>query len=476
MVTALVLLLYAVQFAVILRVLLRRGLLPTVRLGWIMVIALVPVAGLLTYLFFGEIRLARTQSQRMSLVRRHFASVMTWTPADTAAPDGIARTVFAAGQATGGFPPLPGNSATLLPEGDAQIEDLIGTIDAARHSVHICFYIWLPDTHGTRLAEAAMRAAARGVAVRVIVDDLGSRPLIRAPLWQRMEAAGIHLARAFPLGNPAVSVLFQRLDLRNHRKVAVVDNRIAWVGSRNGADAAFAPKARFGPWVDILMRIEGPVVRQMQAVFLQDWLLYAEEADHLADLLAAPQTAIPGGFTAQVIATGPDQSATGLSDTMSAMLYAARETVTVTTPYYVPDQQTQSALCAAALRGVAVTLILPLRNDNWVVGAASQSHYEELLACGVRLHAFRPGLLHAKILTVDGRLALVGSTNMDRRSLNLNYENSLLIDSRSLTASLDAVQASYVARATPVTLAEVRAWSVLRRIRNNAVALAEPLL
>jgi cardiolipin synthase len=476
MFTALLILLYAVQFTMVLRVLLRRGLLPTVRLGWVMVIALVPVAGLLLYLFFGEIRLARTKSQRMSLVRQHFAAVMTWRPGDTAAPDGLARTVFAAGQATGGFPPVPGNRATLLPEGDAQIEDLIGTVDSASHTVHICFYIWLPDTLGTRLAEAAMRAAARGVAVRILVDDLGSRPLIRSPLWPRMQDAGLHVARAFPLGNPAVSVLFQRLDLRNHRKVAVVDNRIAWVGSRNGADAAFAPKARFGPWVDILMRIEGPLVRQMQAVFLQDWLLYANEEDHLADLLAVPQAPIPGGFTGQVIATGPDQSIVGLSDTMSAMLYAARDTVVVTTPYYVPDQQTQSALCAAALRGVDVSLILPARNDNWIVGAASQSHYEDLLACGVRLHAFHPGLLHSKILTVDQRLALVGSTNMDRRSFNLNYENSLLIDSVDITASLDALQDSYIARATPVTLAEVRGWSALRRIRNNAVALAEPLL
>jgi cardiolipin synthase len=224
------------------------------------------------------------------------------------------------------------------------------------------------------------------------------------------------------------------------------------------------------------MRIEGPLVRQMQAVFLQDWLLYAEDEDHLSDLVAAPQPSIPGGFTGQVIATGPDQSVTGLSDTMCAMLYAARERVMVTTPYYIPDQQTQAALCAAALRGVAVTMILPARNDNWIVGAASESHYDELLLSGVRLHAFRPGLLHSKIMTIDGRLALIGSTNMDRRSFNLNYENSMLIDSAPISAELDAIQESYIARSSNITLTEVRDWSVLRRIRNNSVALAEPLL
>jgi cardiolipin synthase len=148
----------------------------------------------------------------------------------------------------------------------------------------------------------------------------------------------------------------------------------------------------------------------------------------------------------------------------------------VTTPYYIPDQQTQAAICAAALRGVDVAMILPLRNDNWIVGAASESHYDELLLCGVRLYAYRPGLLHSKILTVDGRLALIGSTNMDRRSFNLNYENSMLIDSVSITETLDTVQQGYIAQSNAVTLPHVQRWSVLRRIRNNSIALAEPLL
>jgi cardiolipin synthase len=476
MFTAAVIFVYTVQFAIVLRVLLRPGLLPTVRLAWVMVCALVPLLGILLYLLFGEIRLAQAKAQRMSRVGARFAALMAYGPADTAAPDGMVRPIFATGQATSGFPPVPGNRATLLPEGDAQLDDLIDAIDAATDTVHIVFYIWLPDATGTRLAEAVARAAARGVATRILVDDLGSRPLIRSRLWAQMEAAGVRLARAFPLGNPAISVLFQRLDLRNHRKIAVVDNRITWCGSRNAADAAFLPKARFGPWVDVLMRIEGPLVRQMQAVFLQDWLLYADDEDHLSDLVATPQPAIPGGFIGQVIATGPDQSETGLSDTMCAMLYGARNRVLVTTPYYVPDQQTQAALCAAALRGVAVCMIMPARNDNWIVGAASQSHYEELLRSGVRLHAFRPGLLHSKIMTVDGRLSLIGSTNMDRRSFNLNYENSMLIDSTDVTATLDTVQDGYIAQATEVSLTQVQGWTALRRIRNNSVALAEPLL
>jgi cardiolipin synthase A/B len=463
-----------VQVALILRVLVRRGSHPPVRLAWIMVIGLVPLLGILLYLLFGEIRLAQANRHRMRHAREKL--LMGWhsLPEPVAEVHPRAATAFATGKATGGFAPTGGNRAHLLPEGDDQIEDIIAAIDAATESVHLLFYIWLPDDIGTRVARAAIRAAARGVAVRVLVDDLGSRALIRSPLWPAMADAGVEAARAFPFSNPLVGSLFQRIDLRNHRKIAVIDNRVAWSGSRNCADAAFRVKARFAPWVDVLMRIEGPVVRQMQAVFLQDWMTYSHV--DLSPLLTTAPPPLPDGFVAQVIATGPDQSPTGLSDTIVALIHAATHRLTVTTPYYVPDIPPQTALCAAALRGVATTLILPENNDSRIVGAASESHYAELLDAGVRIMHFRPGLLHSKIVTVDGRFALLGSTNIDRRSFNLNYENSMLLDCPQVTAELDALQDSYIARSREVTPGEVANWSVLRRIRNNSVALAEPLL
>jgi cardiolipin synthase A/B len=468
------LLIYLAQLAIIGRVLLRTGLQPTVRLGWVMVIGLVPFLGLLLYALFGEVRLARTRVDRISAVREKLASGRLTTPETRAVVSAKATAAFATGEATSGFGPVTGNLARMLPEGDAQLDDLVAAIDAATDTVHICFYIWLNDAAGTGVAEAVIRASQRGVTVRVLVDDLGSRALIRSDLWQRMDAAGVRLNRALPLGNPFISLIFQRLDLRNHRKVVVIDNRITWCGSRNCADAAFAVKARFAPWVDVLLHFEGPIVRQMQAVFLQDWMLYADE--DLAHLLEVAHPVRSDGFTAQVIATGPDQSRTSLSDTMCAMIYAAIDRITVTTPYFVPDQPTQAALCAAAIRGVSVTMILPERNDSRFVGAASESHYDELLAAGIRIMAFRPGLLHAKILTVDGHLALIGSTNMDRRSFNLNYENGILFDDVAMTAELDARQASYIDRAVEISAADVAQWSFGRRIRNNSLALAEPLL
>jgi cardiolipin synthase len=280
--------------------------------------------------------------------------------------------------------------------------------------------------------------------------------------------------RAFPWGNPLLSMLFQRLDLRNHRKIAVIDDRVAFTGSRNCADMAFAIKPRYAPWVDILLRVEGPVVRQIEAVFLQDWMSYTGQ--DLGDQLPMVPPAAEPGAIAQVLASGPDLRQDQLPDSITTLIFAARESLTITTPYYVPDEAIDAAICAAARRGVRVTIVLPERNDSRIVAATSEGYFYDLLTAGVRVMLFKGGLLHAKIVTVDGRMALAGSANLDRRSFDLNYEVNLFVIDDAFTAALDARQASYIARARPVTLVEVRGWGRLRRMRNNLFALATPLL
>lgn len=507
---------YTLTAAVIWRVLLRDRIDPPVRLAWVMVVTLLPVGGVVAYILFGEVRVRRADRSRARELRRHLRAA--WgpdePPAELPAPY---VPIFAMGRATSGMSGVPGNRAVLLPEDDSAIEDMIAHVEAAAQSVHVLFYIWLPDVSGTRMAEALCAAARRGVICRVLVDDLGSRRLTRSALWGQMAAAGVDLAVALPMGNPLIEWLFKRLDLRNHRKIMVIDNRIAWSGSRNCADRAFTLKPRFAPWIDVLFRIEGPVVRQLQSVFLRDWMMHglrdadadlgemlaglpppdpvartdhgppedrpeAHRGDHSEDWPAASATSVPADpdaplpFVGQVLASGPDQRASGMSQTMCALLYAARRSIRISTPYFLPDAPLMEAICAAARRGVSCTLILPERNDSRIVAAASEGLYHALLRAGVRLHLFQGGLLHAKIMTVDGALAMIGSANLDRRSFDLNYENNLLVWSPEMTGALDARQDSYLERARPVSLAEVEAWSIPRRIRNNAVALAGPLL
>lgn len=456
------------------RVLIRPRLDPSVRLAWIMVIEAVPLAGILAYLLFGEVRMNQAEVQRMADVRDRLTGLRTPSPDVLASPPNFARPVVAANVAVGGMDALQGNRINLLEESDAAIGRLVDAIDRARDHVHILFYIWLPDHSGARVAEAVERAARRGVACRLIVDALGSRALVRSAHWRRMKEAGAECVTAFPWGLPFISILFRRLDLRNHRKILVVDNRLAFTGSRNCADMAFAVKSRYAPWVDVLFSVEGPAVRQLQSVFLGDWMSYTGR--DLGDMLQLVDAVDRPGMAAQIVATGPDRRAGSVSDCLSGMLHAARERVVITTPYYVPDAALDAAIRAAARRGVEVTMILPARNDSLVVGATSEGFYYGLLSAGVRLHMFQPGLLHAKIMTVDGRMAMVGSANLDRRSFELNYEVNMAVFDEALVAAIDARQASYLDRAQEITLNEVRGWSVLRRLRNNLLALASPLL
>ncbi|MGY6550106.1 MAG: cardiolipin synthase [Roseinatronobacter sp.] len=470
--TVIIVLLLQLAFAV--RALLRTGLTPSARLAWVAVISALPVVGIAAYFLFGEIRLQRASRERMREVRNQLIAAQAGQGAAPACIAGPALPAFAAGRSISGFRPVDGNRLTLLPEGDAMMEDMLAAIEAARETVHVLFYIWLPDHSGTAMAEALCRAARRGVSCRVLVDDHGARHLIRSSLWRQMDGAGVALERAAPVGNPFFSLLFQRIDLRNHRKIVVVDNCLSWVGSRNCADAAFRIKARYGPWVDILLRLEGPAVRQQQAVFLHDWMTH--HAEDLSPMLQEASLGPAGSVVAQVIASGPDDIYTTPSDVLRAMIYAATDRLVLTTPYYVPDHALHVAICSAAERGVAVSLILPERNDSRIVAAASESLFPDLLRAGVTLYLFQPGLIHSKIVTVDGAFAMIGTANLDHRSFDLNYENALLLQDPEIVAALDARQQSYIHRSRNLDRAEVMAWSPLRRLRNNTVSLASPLL
>ncbi|WP_134724482.1 cardiolipin synthase [Paracoccus luteus] len=456
------------------RVLMRPRLEPSVRLAWILVIESLPLVGIVAYLFFGEIRMNRRERQRRADIRARLTGLRGPEAVALAEVPPFAQPVLAANRAAGGFRALAGNAVHLLPEDDGAIDELVAAIDAAVDHVHLLFYIWLPDRSGVRVAQAAARAAARGVTVRVLVDALGSRGFMRSPHWAALRRAGALCHGAGAIRLPLVQALIQRIDLRNHRKIVVIDHAIGMTGSRNCADAAFAVKPRFAPWIDVMLRVEGPVVHQMQGVFLQDWM--SATGEDLGPMLTRDPPAPAGTGIAQVVATGPDVRRGSLADCMATMIHGARRSITISTPYYVPVPALDAAIRGAALRGVRVTMILPARNDSLLVGATSEGFFWGLAQAGVRLMLFGPGLLHAKIITVDGCMAMVGSANLDRRSFELNYEMNLMIVDQATTAELDRRQQSYVARARPLRLAAIRRWTPWRRLRNNLLALASPLL
>jgi cardiolipin synthase len=262
--------------------------------------------------------------------------------------------------------------------------------------------------------------------------------------------------------------------LRNHRKILVIDNRVTYCGSQNCADPEFRIKAKFAPWVDAMMRFEGPIARQNQYLFASDWM--AQMDGDLTPLLREPLPPGDRGLTAQVIGTGPTVYNSAMPEVFETLLFTARRELIITTPYYVPDEAMQTALCASARRGVRTTIIFPARNDSWIVGAASRSYYSDLLAAGVRIYEYQGGLLHTKSLTLDGEVTLIGSANMDRRSFDLNYENNILFYDPTLTAEMRRRQDAYLACSRPVTAATVAQWPMTRRLWNNSIAMLGPIL
>ena len=289
-----------------------------------------------------------------------------------------------------------------------------------------------------------------------------------------MEAAGVNLGRALPIGNILLKPLEGRVDLRNHRKIVVIDNKVTYCGSQNCADPEFLVKAKYAPWVDALMRFEGPIVRQNQYLFASDW--ESETGEDISHLLTEPISAVEPGFPAQVIGTGPTVRYSAMPEIFETLIYAARSELVISTPYYVPDDPMQAALCACARRGVKTTIIFPARNDSWIVGAASRSYYDELLSAGVEIHEYEGGLLHTKSLTIDGQITLIGSANMDRRSFELNYENNILFYDHSLTADMRERQDQYLARSRKLTPEMVEDWSWQHRLWNNTIAMLGPVL
>jgi cardiolipin synthase len=468
-----------VELLVIIRVLLRPHRQPASRIAWVVVIAALPVAGMLAYVLFGEVNIGRRRVARLRKVLER----MPEFPAAAAPCEAKNlqakiperhRHLFRVGKSISGFEPVGGNLAALLEDSDAVIDAMVADIDSAEDHVHLLFYIWLPDDNGCRVVEALKRAAARGVTCRAMADDLGSRIMIRSEHWQAMRDAGVNVAAALPIGNPLLRPLKGRIDLRNHRKIAVIDGRITYCGSQNCADPEFRIKPKYAPWVDAMMRFEGPIAAQNQRLFASDWMTYVDE--DLDALLRQPISAPRSGIPAQVIGTGPTVRYSAMPEVFESLMYAARRELVVTTPYYVPDESLLNALCSAAYRGVDTTIVFPARNDSWIVAAASRSEYADLLAAGVKIYEFVGGLLHTKSLTLDGEVTLIGSANMDRRSFELNYENNILFCDPGLTAELRQRQQDYIIRSNPVDSQTVANWPMSRRLWNNTIAMLGPLL
>jgi len=460
--------------ATIMRALLRPHREPASRLAWIIAVLALPVVGVLLYFFLGETRISAGRRRRGREINAQLPRPSGNFECRDERAAAAHWAAFALARSVNKLDPTTGNHARLASDSNSAIDDMVADIDAARENVHGCFYIWLTDNNGVKLKDAFIRAARRGVEVRLLADALGSRRLIRSSHWKDMREGGCQVLVALPVGNPLWTLIRGRVDLRNHRKLMIVDNKVAWCGSQNGADPEFRIKPRYAPWVDIMSRWEGPVAAQCQYLFVSDWI--AEKGDDISSLLADPASSGSGDILAQVLGTGPTAEFDAMPACFSELIHTAREELVVTTPYFIPDEQLLFALTSAGRRGVRTLMLFPKRNDNWIVAAASRSYYKDLIDAGVEIYEFRPGLLHAKTMVVDRRVGLIGSANLDRRSFELNFENNILFDDHAFATAVRKRQDDYLAECDRVSREDVGDYGLVLRLWQNLLATLSPML
>jgi cardiolipin synthase len=471
---SLTILLIAAELAVLARAILRPNREPAARLAWVLFIIVAPVVGMVLYLLLGEVRL----SQKRRKIAARVDAALPRPPGDPKAlirlAEGSHEAPFALARSINRLDPTLGNRASLAADSNDAIARMCADADAATETVHVCFYIWLDDHNGLRMKDALIRAAKRGVKVRALADALGSRLFVRSSHWRELRAAGVDTREALPVGNLLWTMIRGRVDLRNHRKAMIVDNRVAWIGSQNAADPEFRIKPRFAPWVDIMSRWEGAAARHAQFLFASDWM--GEGGEDLSDLLRGPGPASEGGVIAQIVGTGPGLRFDAMPSLFDEIIHSARRELIVTTPYFVPDEVLLYALLNAARRGVRTVLILPERIDSRIVAATCRSYFADLILAGVELYLFRPGLLHSKTMVVDGSVGLIGSANLDRRSFELNFETNVLFADEAFAREVRARQDDYLRQSRRVTADDVAALGAGARLWSNFMAMMSPLL
>lgn len=460
-----------VALALIPAVILRRKE-PSSTVAWILALVFLPGIGATLFLMFGRDRVrlplrGRLEDDRALAERRRAELTARGLALPEAADPGrLERDMFRLGSALAGALPTSGNAVELLVDGEKTYEALGAAIDQATRSVYAEYFLVRNDATADWFAERLIAAARRGVAVKLLLDGLGCFWLRRR--WLRsLREAGV-VARFFL---PARLIFFQPMNLRNHRKIVIVDGTIGFTGGINIGDEYRGWK---GPWRDAHLRLEGPAVAELEHVFAKDWHFVTR-----TDPEVFPPPAPRGSATVAIVRSGPDapgREREAIHRLLFSAITLARSRVLITTPYFIPDRAIMVALQTAAMRGVDVKLLFPSRSNHRVVFQAGRSFYDDLLEAGVEIYEYSPGMIHAKTMVVDGAIGLVGSANMDLRSFRLNFEVHAVLEDASTAAELEACFARDLEASRRIELDEFRRRSLGLRVIESAARLLSPLM
>jgi cardiolipin synthase len=452
---------------------------PSTAMAWLLTIFFLPYLGVLVFLLFGSSKLPKRRRTKQQTINRYIMNATEGI--EEAIPTDLWPRWFASlaalNRSLGAMPLLSGNTARLFGEYDRSIAEMTAAVDTAEHFVHVEFYILSLDPTTSRFFDALEAAVQRGVTVRVLFDHIASlriRGYRRTK--RRLTALGAEWHPLLPV--QPLRGRYQRPDLRNHRKVLVVDGRVGFMGSQNMIDRTYdrwTNRRRGLKWKDLMVRLEGPTVAALNAIFISDW--YSETDELLGR--EGRQSVDPVGeenLDCQLVPSGPGFEGENNLRLFNGLIYAAQHRIVLTSPYFVPDDSMLYAVTTAAQRGVQVELFVSEIGDQALVFHAQRSYYEELLKAGVTVWLYaKPTILHAKHFTIDDDVAVVGSSNLDMRSFSLNLEVSMMVRGRQFVNELRQIQEGYRRASRQLTLEEWQERPLRSAVLDNVARLTAGL-
>lgn len=448
---------------------------PAAAQAWMILFFFLPIVALLIYLALGHAehpRWRKDRLKRLPAVLGRALGDLTLEQRSGYEEALAPRYAMAARlvQRLGRQPCLPGNQIDLDADYNRVVDRIVADIDDAQNHVHMLFYILMMDEAGDRVLAALERAARRGVTCRLLIDAIGSST-DRRRIARRLDGSGVALRVILPLRfwNRAT-----RADLRNHRKIVVVDGHVGWVGSQNMHRSEYEPNTFYR---EVMARVVGPVVLEMQAVFIGDWYLETEEDIGSPDLMPVTDFAdAKGGALAQLLPTGPDYPGAQVDTLFTDLIHNARDRVVLATPYFIPNEPLLQAMSTAVAKGVTVSLFVTYTTNSILIDHAQRSYYDDLLSAGVEVMLYRERFLHAKHLSIDEDIAIIGSANMDRRSFELNSEVTLLIYDADMVRKLRGIEQDYRANSERLDAVSWEKRGFATQLAENIMRLISPLM
>ena len=452
---------------------------PSSALGWLLAIYFIPFIGVLLFLLIGSPRLGRKRRARQREINQFILDSTEGVDKVKKGKDwpGWLDGVVELNRTLGAMPLVGGNTAEMRIDYEGMIQSIADDIEKAKKFVHIEYYILASDPVTEPVFLAMERAVKRGVTVRVLFDHIAAKRTVGyKETKKRLTDIGVEWQLMLPF--LPLEGKYERPDLRNHRKLVVIDGVIGWMGSQNMIDSSYLKKSNLKRglhWKDAMVRLQGPIVAGLNAIFITDWY---SETDVLLTREAEPIEAknVPNTLDCQIVPSGPGFSSENNLRFFLAMMYGAQEKLIITSPYFVPDESMLYAITSASQRGVRVELFVSEIGDQALVYHAQRSYYEALLKAGVIIWLYKaPTILHSKHMSVDDDVAFIGSSNMDIRSFSLNLEVSMMVRGKSFVEQMREVEEVYRSQSRELTMDEWKNQSFMSTTLDGLARLTSAL-